>query len=223
MDVVAHLPKAAAAIISAAGEIDIEIFGLRRPMRSEQPLDAAASRPASEGAALLERIDAAVSEAAGAIEQQGGGDEIADAAAHRAEPRQAEIAAVAGHKRREDTGGRAHIGAGIRAGIVALVAAGEAGALEVRFGADQEGIAELVIIANLTATDDAASVTVGLAAAWQEEKVRAGAGIRNAADTKGRVGVGQIAVVVAVGAPAATDIQTSVEAGPQRRGGGGGI
>jgi len=187
-------------------------------MRSEQPLDAAASRPASEGAALLERIDAAVSEAAGAIEQQGGGDEIADAAAHRAEPRQAEIAAVAGHKRREDTGGRAHIGAGIRAGIVALVAAGEAGA----WSPFRRRSRRNCRTGNYSQSDRRRRRRQCYCWSGRRLAGRKGSGWRRdteRCDTKGRVGVGQIAVVVAVGAPAATDIQTSVEAGPQRRGG----
>src|ERR1019366_6664159 len=163
MMVVAQLPAGVGAINSAAGEIDIEILKLRRPMRREQPLDAAASRPAGAGVAPLEGGHAAVSEAAGAVEQQGRGDEIAGAAAHGAEPRQTEIASIAGHERREQAGGRARIGALIQASVIALVAAGDAGALEVRLGADHEGI-ELEVIANLTAADDAAGVTGGGAA-----------------------------------------------------------
>ena len=143
-------------------------------MQSEQPLGPAASRPAGAGVAVLEGGHAAVSEAGGAIEQQGRGDEIAGTAAHGAKPRQSEIAAVAGHESREDAGVQDRIGATRQASEIALVPAGDAGALKVRLGADHDGVAELVVIANLTAADNAAGVIAGRAAAGQEEKVRAG-------------------------------------------------
>ena len=54
-----------------AGEIDIEIFQLGRPMRREQPLGAAAGGPAGWGVAKAKGVHLTIGEARRAVEQQG--------------------------------------------------------------------------------------------------------------------------------------------------------
>ena len=156
---------------SVAGEIDIEIFDLGRPMRGEQPLDAAAGGPAGAGVVKAKGVHLPIGEARRAVDQEGRREELADAAAHGAEPRQADVGAGDGSNRgqvvvvdRVVVEGREERQRGV------VAAAAEAGALEVGLGANQELI-ELEVVADLSAANDAALVADRIAVGEEEQVV----------------------------------------------------
>src|SRR5208283_4909473 len=80
VEVIAPVPVEAVVVVSAAAEIDIEIFDLRRPAGSEHPLQAAAGGPAGAGVVVAIGLDAAVGEARRAVDEQRGGEQPAGAA-----------------------------------------------------------------------------------------------------------------------------------------------
>ena len=163
LEALADVPTA---IPSAVGEINVEIFGLRRPVRREHPLDAAARRPARGGGAKAKSAHLPIGEAAGAVDQQGRRDKVADAAAHGAKPGQVYIAP--GHG---PDGGQVAVRVigGLKErqrGVVATAA--DAGALKVGLDAKDELI-ELEVVADLSAAEDAAGAAERIAVGQEEQ------------------------------------------------------
>ena len=172
-----------AVVAVAAADLRIEILGLDRPVRHEHPLGAAAGGPARlHGAVLVQPAVAlhfAISEAARAVDKHRWREQPTETAAHRAEP----VEARRGDRREAEQ----------PAQVVVVAARADARALEVGFGAHDEGRPELVVVADLTAANDAAAT--------------AAAAIVPTPTLVGRI----------VGVEAAAEVKTGVEASPQRR------
>ena len=211
--VVVHAVQADAEVVApaavAARHVRVQVFGLRRPVRHEHPLSAAASGPARlrrrliAVPAAIAALNVSIGEAARAVDQQRRHNRQAETAADRAEPRNAGAAT-------NPTRNVNQLVTGVDVGQVAILrarAAAHRGALEVGFRADQSAhaaqreAADLVVIADLAAADHAARTRV-------------------ATDVVGDAAVHAVEVpdvaVAAAGAPAAADVQTGVEARPHR-------